>query len=83
MKIEGGKDSRLASLQRSVLEPLRMDDRLQVEERHLEQAVDYNEVEVPRLRHLPGSCRCSHLQPAAAVDYSMFCTCSRAARACV
>src|SRR6266568_3064934 len=56
-QIERGKDSRLASLEGSVLEPLRMNDRLQVEERRFKQGVDYNEVEVPGLRDLDAGVR--------------------------
>ena len=46
MQIEGGKDRGPGPPQRFVLEPLRMDDRLQVEKRRLEQGIDYNEVEL-------------------------------------
>src|SRR6185295_18249745 len=51
-QIEGGEDGGPGPPQRFVLEPLRVDDRLQVEKRRLEQGVDYNEVELIRLRHL-------------------------------
>jgi hypothetical protein len=37
---------------RRVLQALRVHDGLQVEQRRLEQGVDYNEVEVPGLGHL-------------------------------
>src|ERR1700712_1079396 len=45
-QVERGKDSGSASLECSVLEALRMNDRLQVEERRFKQGVDYNEVEM-------------------------------------
>src|ERR1039457_1898603 len=51
-QIESRKDGGTGPLQRSVLEALRMDDRLEIEQRHLEKSVNYNEVEVPSLRHL-------------------------------
>src|SRR5665213_2359024 len=51
-EIEGREDGGAASLQRGVLETLGMNDRLEIEERCLEQGVDYNEVEVPGLRDL-------------------------------
>src|SRR6476619_4299987 len=51
-QIEGGKDRGPGPPQRCVLEPLRMDDRFQIEERRLEQGVDYNEVELIRLGDL-------------------------------
>src|SRR5438132_577422 len=56
-QIERGKDSRLASLECSVLEPLRMNDRLQVEERRFKQGIDYNEVELAGLRNLDAGVR--------------------------
>src|SRR3954451_13368366 len=57
VEIEVGKDSRFASLQRSVLEALRVNDRLQVEERRLEQGVDDNKVEMSGLRDLDAGVR--------------------------
>src|SRR5262245_38531033 len=51
-EIECCEDAGFASAQRSVLETLRMNDRLEVKERRFKQGVDYNEVEMPGLGHL-------------------------------
>src|SRR5574337_748751 len=47
-----GEDLRPVSLFCAVAQPLRVNDRLQIEECRLEQGIDYNEVEVARLGDL-------------------------------
>src|SRR5689334_6514678 len=51
-KAERGEDRGPGPSERCVLETLRVDDRLEVEQRRLEQGVDYNEVELARLPNL-------------------------------
>src|SRR6185295_9208021 len=51
-KAERGEDRGPGPSERCVLQTLRVDDRLQIEQRRLEQGIDYNEVELARLRDL-------------------------------
>src|SRR6478752_10771147 len=51
-QIECRENRGLGPQQRRVLEALGVDDRLEIEQRRLEQGIDYNEVEVLGLRHL-------------------------------
>src|SRR5512140_3549063 len=63
-EVEGSKHLRSVAALGRVLQALRVDDGLQVEERGLEQLIDYNEVEVLGLCHLDariGQARGDHL----------------------